>query len=336
MSTIGAGVVPARPVDPGVVKGLFAERVAQNALWQEATTIAPIIEMAATSGTMPVDGTYRGVDLSEDDTIETAKALTGTVYQDISITFDTEAFALGRYVLGKAEHSFLNAARLQLDNGIDFEAHLADVFASRAAGLHYKQVITALTTTGNYASGYAADPGNITSASFDLIGLLQTAGDALIKSQSWDGSSELVVVVANDVWPYLQKLNQVLNRAGTANSTYPTPDMVAEWFRAYMGAPVRVVRDRGFYNAANGTKTATGSGYIAFMIPRNGSFGRGHVATLTGAGLPGGILDLRTQEAQDLAGGGQRFYADAYYDVHVEDINGSGSTSGYLAHTLLS
>jgi len=336
MAVTAAGVVPGRPVDPGVVRGLFGERIAQNALWQQATQMAPIIEMQATSGTMPVDGTYRGVDLSEDDSVETAKALTGTVYPDLAITLGTEAFELERYTLPKFEHSYLNAQRLQLDNGVDIETHVTDVLAKRAAALHYKKVITALTATGNYATGYQADGGNITSASFDLIGLCQTAGDQLIKSQSWDGMSAINVVVANDVIPYIQALTQVKDRFGTSNSTFITPDMVADWFSAYLGVPVNFVRDRGFYRAANATVTATGSGYIAFYVPRDGTFARGHLATLTGAGLPGGILDLRTESNNALAGGGQTIYADAYYKVHPENIDGNGSTSGYLAHTLLS
>ena len=73
MTTSALGVVPTRPVDPGVVRGLFAERIAQSALWAKATTIAPIVEMGATSGTMPIDGTYRGVNLQDDATVATAK-----------------------------------------------------------------------------------------------------------------------------------------------------------------------------------------------------------------------------------------------------------------------
>ena len=336
MSINAGGAVPSRPVDPGVVKGLFSERMAQNALWQQATQMAPIAEMGATSGTMPVDGTYRGVDLTEDDGVETAKSMTGDVYQDTSITLDTEAFELERYTLGKFQHSYLRAAALNLDNGVDIESHVAEVYADRAAALHYKKVIGALTTTGNYATGYQADGGDITAASFDLIGLCQTAGDQLIKAQAWDGLSAINVTVANDVIPYIQSLTQVKDRVGTANSTFVTPDMIAQWFSDYLGVPVNFTRDRGFFKAANGTITATGSGYIAFYLPRNGTFGRGHLATLTGAGLPGGILDLRTQENQSLAGGGQDLFADAYYKVHSENINGDGSTSGYLAHSLLS
>lgn len=335
--TINAlGVVPGRPVDPGVVKGLFGERIAQMPLWQKATALAPTITMQATSGTMPVDGTYRGVDLSSDPDLATAKSSGGDVYSDLAVSLDTEAYELDRYTLGKFEHSYLKARQLMLDNGVDIEAHVADVFAAKAAALHYYKVSTAITTSGNYASGYAADGGNITSASFDIIALMETARNALVKAQAWDGMSPVTVFVSNDVVPYIQKLTQVTNRIGTANSTHPTPDAVGAFFSDYLGVPVNYVRDDGWYTAANGTITATSTGCIAFFVPRSGTFGRGLVGTLTGAGLESGILDMRTQENQALAGGGQDIYADAYYKVHVENINGSGATSGYLAHTLLS
>ena len=335
MTTSAQGVVPTRPVDPGVVRGLFAERIAQSALWAKATTIAPIVEMGATSGTMPIDGTYRGVNLQDDATVATAKAMAGDVYKDLLVTLDTEAYELERYTLGKYELSYLKANALNLDNGVDIEAHVASVFADKAAALHYYKVATAITTAGNYASGYSADGGNITSADFDLIGLLDTAGNKLVDGQAWDGSSAIDVFISRDVLPYLQKLTQVRNAAGNANANYPTPGEIATWFAAYLQGS-RVHIDEGRYKAVNGTITKTSTGSIAFSVPRSGTFGRGNVVTLTGANLGAGILDLRMQENAAHAGGGQDIFADAFYRVHVEDINGSKSTSGYLAHTLLS
>ena len=335
MAITAAGVTP-RPIDPGVVRGLFGDRLGQSALWAKALEMAPLIDMGQTSGTMPIDGTYRGIDLAENPKAATEVALTGTDYADISVKLDTETFALARYIIGKFEHSYLAAGKLEADNGVEIEEYVARIFADKAAALHYYHTITAITTTGNYATGYQADGGNITSASFDLIGLCRTAGDQLIKAQAWDGVSALNVVMSNDVLEYFQSLTQVRNRIGTANDTYITPSMAGEWFAEYLNAPVNFVLDRGFYRNASQTVTPNSTGMIAFYVPKVGKQGRGHVCTMAASALPGGLMDLRTESNNALAGGGQNLHADAFYDVHVENIEAAGSTSGYLAHTLLS
>ncbi len=335
MSTVGYGVAPARPVDPGVVSGLFGDRIAQSALWAKATQIAPIITVAQTSGTLPIAGTYRGVDLSVDPKMLTEKASTGDVYGDAAVKFDDESYRLKRYTLPKFDLSNLDRQNLMADNGIEMEDEVARFFADATAARHWQQIASAISTAANYASGYSADGGDITSAAFDLIGLCDTAGNKLIDGQAWAEGNALDVFISQDCVKYIQKNTQVRDRLGTNNSTFITGGMIGEWFAEYMPG-ARVTIDSGRYKAADGAITRTSSGVIAFSVPRDGKFGRGNLCTLALQSDGAPLSDLRTEDIPGAAKGGTRFYCDAFYDVHQENINDANSTSGYLAHTLLS
>lgn len=335
MSTMSYGAVPPRPLDPGVLKGLYAERVGQAASWQTVTTIAPIQTVPQTSGEMPVDGTWRGLDLQADPSATAAKSLTGTDYTGVKVKLDTEAYELQRYMIGRYERSYLAAKRLQADNGVDEEAYVARIFADKAAGVHADKVFGALSATDNYATGYQVDGGNITDPTFSFISLAHAAASKLQESQAYEEGKPIDVIIGNDVITAFQKLNEVRNRSGVSNANYATPNELSDWLGAYLPG-ARLHFANAVYRNASGVPSRYLSGAICFSVPRESTMERGHIMTLGLDSVSDAMLDLRVQPNAAYAGGGEDVYADAYYKVHVEDINGAGSTSGYLAHSLLS
>jgi hypothetical protein len=323
----GLGIVPSqRPVDSVAVKGLYNEAVAQERQWQLATTCAPITQMGAHEGTYPTDATWRGVDLSTDANIASEVALSATNYAPLAIDFSSNSYRCARYQLGQIDIPDREAAKLLLDNGVDVESYSSRILAGRSAALHYYHTFTALGTSGNYTN--AADPGNITSASFALVGLLDTVEDALLDEEAWDIGAPLDIWIARDVKKHLKLNTEIRNRVGTANDTIPTDDDVLQFFRDYLPGVKNVNYVTGKYKAANGTKTDIFSGKIAFTVPGSG-LEKSFLKTIVPSDNSGGPLDMRSERVEAMPG--LRMYADAYYDVHVADAG-----AGYLAYDLLS
>lgn len=325
MST-GLGIAPSqRPVDSVAVKGLYNEAIAQERQWALATTCAPITQMGAHEGTYPTDSTWRGVDLSTDANIASEVALSATNYAPLQVDYSSNSFRCARYQLGQFDLPDREVAKLLTDNGIDVESHVSRLLAQRGAALHYYQVFSALGTSGNYTN--AADSGNITSASFSLIGLLDTVEDALLDEQAWDIGAPLDVWIARDCKASLKKLTEVRNRINTANDTFPTDDEVLAFFREYLPGVRSVNYVTGKYRSAAGTATDIFSGKIAFTVPGSG-LEKSFLKTIVPNDNSGGPLDIRTERVEAMPG--QRVYADGYYDIHIADAG-----AGYLAYDLL-
>jgi len=322
----GLGVVPSqRPVDSVAVKGLYNEAIAQERQWALATTCAPISAFGAHEGTYPTDATWRGVDLSTDVNIANEVALSATNYAPLAIDFSSNSYRCKRYQLGQIDLADREAAKLLTDNGIDVESYTSNILTGRAAALHYYHVFTALGTSSNYTN--AADSGDITSASFSVIGLLDTVEDALLDEEAWDIGAPLDVWIARDCKRYLKLLTEIRNRVGTANDTIPTDDDVLAFFRDYLPGVQSVNYVTGKYKAANGTKTDIFSGKIAFTVPGSG-LEKSFLKTIVPNDNSGGPLDIRTERVEAMPG--QRVYADGYYDIHIADAG-----AGYLAYDLL-
>lgn len=324
------GVAPSRPIDTNIVKGLYNEKLGMDAEWAKSTAFAPIVTRPGHEGEYPVDKSWRGVDLERQPNVATAVALDATDYDGVSLQLGSRSFECERFQLGQIALSDREVAKLSLDNGIDLEQHVSSLITSRAAALHYHQVMTLLGDTNSYQTGMKGDPGNITSSSFDLVGLINTVTGALLDAQTWTPGTTIHVIAGYDVHPNLQKLDQVKARSGNPNANFATADDIAGFFAEYMPGAV-YHRAMGRYKAANGTKTAYMSNDIAFVIASGGSqmsFLKTIVPEDTGVGnARGGQLDIRTERTERLPG--QYIYADAYYDVHISEQFG-----GYLAHTL--
>lgn len=326
------GTAPLSPLDTASVRRMFEERLAMSAEWEAARTLAPLRSMPVDEGEYPVPTSWVGLDLSTDAGALTEVSLEGTEYPELTTAFTARSFRCKRYMVGEFKVSRRRVRKLERESGIDYEAHALSLISAKASAAHYANVLTALQTTANYASGYQADGGNITSAAFNFIGLLESIGVKLEDSQSWAVGQPLRIVIGNDVWPYIGMLTQVKEQPGAGFAAQKgSTAAYADFFKTYLGDGVEIHRAKGNYLAADGSTVSRYlSGAIALYVPFSGGDTKSLISTIVSEGDDGAaLLDVRDQEVP--AFDGRVVYADAYYDVNI-----ASNDAGYLAHTLLS
>jgi len=328
MAIAGTTIVPQSGLS-SIVGELVAERMSQLPAYAAAQTAAPIIGRRARNGTYIADTTYRGLDLSAAPTAATAGSLYGTEYPSAGQSFATGTYAVERYLVDQQDVPDAVLEEWAEQAGISMESRVADLLAERVAAVHDYNVWSVLGAQATWASGYKADPGDITSASFSLIALLRTVSEALRLGQKWMPGQPMDVFIAEDTVPYIQLLSEVRARltSQSATNTIPTPDEIAAFFAAYLpGATVHRVMSN--YKSAAGTVTNSLSGAILFQPARPG-WARSAVTVAPLGPNTVSVASVRTERVEALPG--LRLYADGHMDVKVLDDAGA-----YLAYSLLS
>ena len=331
MTAVNAyGSVPASPLDQVLVEGLFGERIAQNSQWQLATALAPIKNVPGHKGEYPIDTTFAGVDYSVDANALTARDNYATEYPAARPSLSSLSFEIERRLIDSYDVSANEAAKFAASAGFSIDDFVLDRIQRKAAAVHYEKVVTECTTSGNYKSGYAYDPGNLSTTTTNLVSLLDTMAGKLRDAQSWDYGEEIVVWASRDVVPLLQNLEQVQKAATYAagNDVLPTVEMLDQFFKLYLSPQARFVVLSGKYKAANGTITDSASNTMGFSVPPNGARKYG-LATLMPDDGTGKVIDVRTQEDARLGGGGYSIYADAYWQVEMPSYD-SGNDAAVL------
>lgn len=329
MAIQGTVVHPLSGLSP-IVGELIAERMSQLAAYRAAQIAAPIVGRRARNGTYVSDSTFRGLNLQTAPNVATAGSLYATQYPSQGVAYGTGTFEIARYLVDQQDVPDAVLAEWAEVAGISVESRVADLLAERVAAFHSYKAWAAIGTSGSYTSGYAADPGNITLASFKLISLCQTVSEALIKSQVWTPGEPIDVLYSYDLTRYIQSLNEVRARlvSGGATNTIITPGMISDWFAAYLpGATATPVTS--YHVATNGTVTADFSGKILFS-PRRDAW-RSAWATIAPQGDGSGVSVASVRSERVEAMPGTRLYADGHMDLKL--LNPSGA---YLAYDLLS
>jgi hypothetical protein len=331
MTTVtGYGAVPASPLDTTLVEGLFGERLAQNSQWQMATELAPIKNVDGHKGEYPIDLSWNGVDLSADPNSGTAVSNYATEYPAARPALGSLTYEIERYLVDSFDLSNNEAAKFQASAGFSIEDFVVDRITRKAAAMHYKKVVDTITTSGNYASGYAYDPGNLATDSTSIVAALDTMVGLLLAAQSWDYGERIIVWCSRDGVKHLQTLDEIQQSVtiGNSNDVIPTVEMLDGFFKRYLSprAEFRVLS--GKYKAANGTVTDNVSATMGFIVPPEASRKYGF-ATLMPSDGTGKVVDVRPKDAPELGGGGTRILADAYYQVECPSYN-SGNDAAIL------
>lgn len=331
--TTAQGYVPASPLDTAIVRDYASEHRRSSVSWAASLEICPEVSAMAASGQY-LSATQTGdLDLDANPQIITAVPLGSTEYQRAPYTLGRRTYDCYRYTYNQVTLPDRQVSELAAQTGFDLEQYVMRLTDVAARSTHRHLVYTAAGTQGNYATGHYSDPGNITSAAFDLFGLLETVGTALDDAGTWSYGDPLDVTVGFDVWPYLWTNTQVINAApnaqgaGFAATRYGDASALEAVMGQILGGGVRVRRAMGFYTTS-ATKTRYLSGKIAFTRPFRGDGEAGFFGTLVPAQDNAGILNVREEYHQSIPG--RIIYSDGWYGVHVDD-----SQAGYLAQSLL-
>ena len=329
MAIVGTTVAPLPGLSP-VVGELIAERISQLPMYAAAQIAAPLIGRASRNGIYISDTTFRGLSLQAAPTAATAGSLYATEYPSAGQSFATGTYEVLRYLVDQQDVPDAVLTEWVEQAGVSMESRVVDLLAERVAAVHAYNTWTKLGDTGNYASGYTADPGDVTSASFSIITLLNTVKDALRKGQKWVPGSPIDVFIAEDVNNYIPLLSEVRARLTTqsATNTIPTNGDVDGFIAAYLPG-ARVHRVMSTFVASTGTVTEMLTGKILFQPARAG-WGRSAV-TIVPTGPTGSVSVASVRQERIEAMPGNRFYADGHMDVKVLDTSGAYLASGMLS-----
>lgn len=325
--TIGLGSAPLPPTTE-TLPGLFSEHLSEvGPADRIGLTIAPVYQSGGLlSGEYVKEQGWRGLDFSRTPGGVTPISFESETYPDISVNLGSQTFSLKRYPVGVMPISDRKALALQASNDFGVEDYVASSFARKAAIAHSYLGITALGATGNYASGHQSDPGDFTSASFDLVTNLNNVVNTLLDTEKYEYGDEIDVFCDFDLRPAWQLNAQVRNRAGTQSAnTVPTDDDIQRFVSSYLpGATLHWVTTR--YKAADGTVTRLFADKIAFALTSS-SVKPSFLRTLVQSGEEGDIGDIRSQRSEAMKG--WNWYCDSVFDMHISD-----NEAAVLWHTL--
>lgn len=325
MAIAGTVVHPGTNLSP-IVGVLLAERMSQLPLYRAAQVAAPIFGRRSRKGTALVDATTRGLNLQAAPKAAVAGSLFATEYPSQGASYSTLDYEIKRYLVDQQDVPDAVLTEWAEQAGISLESRVADLLAERVAAIH---AYNTWATLGDTSTGFtAADPGNITSASFSLITLFRTVRTTLEKAQRWATGSPMDVFVSTDVLEYIALLSEVRARmtSQSATNTIPTPGDVDAFFSAYLPG-ARVVPVASTHVADTGTVTYDFSGKILFMPDRPAP---ARAAVTFAPEGPAGVevASVRQKRLEEMPG--TRFFADGHMDVKITDPSGA-----YLAHGLL-
>lgn len=332
MAIVGSGVTSLCPLTEQIA-GIAAERMLSRDIFAPARAIAPVVGRTGRTGTGVKDATRKGVNLQDSPNMLTAVGLYSDEFPMRRDQYTTYTYALTLFKLD--EFQLPDRIRAQWANValVDQAARVAEAESLIAEHAHARLVYSAATTAANWDSNHAFDGGNITSTSYDFMDLCNDARVLLLKAQTWTPGAELAVVIPDDVYYHVQRLDQARYSvgalsAGSGGAAYLTEDMV----QAFVGGVLpgaKVYRVSSYYTAASGTVTADMTGCILFIPVVNGTT----APLVTNAPLDTeGAIDLISLRSER----NEKIPADIFYaelDCSVQVIENTGAV---LAHTLLS
>lgn len=332
MSGFTIGGTPQVEIDGTSVRRLFAERLSKRPEWQRSSAFCPIVEMPYTEGTYLQDETYRGIDLQAHPDIATPVPLDSTSPGRLQYEFSTGTYRAQKYSFPGVDISPLRARQLA-DQGVDdLEGWLSDLIIDKVIALHYYHAITAIGASANYASGYTYDPGDFTTTSTDLIGLVETLIGKLSDSDSWGEGTSVTILSERAVTSAIRSLEQVTKSPRIVDGTpvIASRSQVAEFFDDEFDGGTSFFNIRPRHKNSSGTLTNGFEAKMAFLVPPSGTNKRAFATVVPQASMPGteGVpfVDFRVIPLPELATGAVRIKADVYYEIHVERHapNGSG------------
>jgi len=344
---IGNFTAPNNPL-AGAIRDLMVVRTAEQGLLESAFKVAPPYSLPAgsgSSGTYPVETGYVGLSLVVDPLALTGRDPGGTEFPPTPTQYDARPYSVKWYPIGTKLIVAALEADLQDTSGIVEQDRVAVHQLAKWSSTLYQLVMSAVGNTGNYATGYTYDPGNIASATFDIIaaaeGVEQRFRDAGIDVSQ----SDIKMVYARGTAGALRTLNQVMG--GIVNPTPTGRAQPMETLRAFIQEALgcrslEMVPDNGRYINAAGTSASRLSAAIAFVVTAVGGGNRSFLKTLTKAvGIEGATsagLDPAAAEALNgmdivrgmygvrakydpgvVGGGGIRVYAEAAVEVNLVD-----------------
>lgn len=320
-TTKGVGVTPNAP-DVGIVKGLFYERFGQDGQAEIANRIAPLSQMSEDEGSYAYEGaSFLGVNLSEDGTLLTETALESTQYRNLELTYESKPYRLKRWRVPTFQIGDRMQAKLRRVSGIDVEESVERRIRTRLQSIHTHQVISAATTSSNYLASHTYDPGDLSSASFDLLTAITTLVTRLTDSGVSDSAPLLVVGSPTEV-NRLLRLTQV-QAYGAGAFAAPNSNLFMEQGRLetilseMAGRPVQVAKAAARYVQANGTAAYSATAGVLSWVIAAGGMEQSLLKTLYVDSGPTEMVSVRTQ--RDEAIPGYHIFADGYWDVHVGD-----------------
>lgn len=325
---VGTVVHPGTSLSP-IVGELIGTKISQLPAYRAAQLAAPIVGRRSRNGTYIADGTFRGLNFQKAPNVATPGSMYATQYPSQGADYATGEYAIKRYLIDSMDVPDAEISEWLEQAGVSVESRVADLLSERVAAMH-----SYLTwqTLGDTSTGFtAADPGNLTDATFSLIDLLKTVKTALVKAQAWTPGAPIDVFVADDCEAHIQTLDEVRGRivsGVSATNTYATPGMIGDFLAAYMPG-ANYVPVTSYHTNASGVVTADFSGKILFL-PRRGGWSQAAVTIApTGSGDGVSVASVRTKVVEEMPG--VRYFADGHMDVKI--LNATG---GYLAHGLLS
>jgi len=333
--TTGIGTPPAPPLDPVIATDLFNARFEQTHVVSLARTLTPMHTLRSLDGTYPIRDGWRGLDLSMGWDPTQPIGLYDAP-PPIRQTLTSGSLTVKRYAAGQFSISNIDAGQ-HSERGVDVFAMSSDEVRVIAAEAFAYLVFASLGTTGNYASGFATDPGNLTTDSFDLkLSIIKAAEDSLmdVKKLPDNMSGKLIWSIADDLMDDLVSNDQIQNfaAAGFGVVREPNDAVIKGFFEEHSRVPIEVNVVYGVYKNSSGSATDFFSGKIAATVAAPDSapsFFKMAVPGASGADANAPLFDIRSQPNAAIAGGGWDYFADAHYGINIQD-----SEAGRLFYSL--
>ena len=326
-TTTGFGRTPsAPPVSATVAQGLFNERVINKDEVQKVLRVMPPYGLQSLDGSYPIETGWTGYNTADGD-ITLARPEHATDFPPVTQSMSSADFTTTRKMIGQFAVNRTRQAALMAASGVDsFAKFMRDVMAKASQGFAV-EAWAAVATTGNYASGHQADSGNITSASFSLLDVMDTAITAFRDAQQADDDTKFVVSIAEDAWLYVPLLTEfkespAINRLALSGRL---PESAIDgWLKTYYPQIETVQKISSRYSLAGTiTPALTMAVHIAIANPGTGNSAWKLTTPDGGADL----WDVRSDYEKD--NNSDEYVVDGWWGMNLQN-----NQAHYLSHTL--
>jgi hypothetical protein len=301
-----------------MVGQLAYEQFANMQQFELAREIAPLADLGAHEGSYVAEVSgYNPVDLSQDANQLSAVSVETDSYIDMQLAFEDKTFALERFLAGKFRVTDIMADKWRRQHGVDIETKVARRLAEKAAAQHSHKVLVAATTAANYtATTNTYDPGDLTSASFDVLGSMTTLAERLA-----DGGVDITKTVYLVGTPVeinrLLKLTQVQawgsgSDAAPNTNLYVNDERLSATLSQMSGLTIKVRRATQRYKLANGTFGYSATAATLAWVQAAGGFESSMFKTLHSS-----TTMFRVESQRNAAVRGVDIYGDSYYQIHT-------------------
>lgn len=348
-AVLGNFTAPNSPL-AGHIRDLMVVRSAQSGLIDAALSISPIYDLSTVqgsglSGEYPIETGYVGLSLAVDPGALTAKLPGNDEFPPTPTSYDSRPYQIGFYPIGCKTLVAALVQDLQDVAGIDEQSRVATRMVAKWSSMLYQLVMSAVANTGNYASGYTYDPGNITTATFDLVTACEGVEQRLRDANIDVANADITMVYARNTAGPLRTLNQILG--GIANPTPAGRAQPMETLRVFIQEALgcrslTMTPDNGRYVNAAGSNASRLSAAIAFVVTSVADGNRSFLKTMTKsiqaeginpsdldpagraslARMDGlrGMFGIRSEyKAKILGGGGVEIIAEAATEINLVD-----------------